>query len=439
MKKTKKEESDSIVDAIMREGQKLVERTGGINYIMKNGKILLCTENVQMYLESSRIFAGRFKFDEFAQKMEFRKDAEWRDLSDADILYIQSIIQKTQPAFGTVSRMMVQDAIHSNSYNHSHDSVKEYILSLEWDKVPRVDTWLSHAYATPDDPYHAAVGANWLKGLVQRAMQPGCKFDYVLVLEGPQGAKKSMSLAMLASPWHVETTQTPDNKDFFMLLLGHLVVEFSEGETISRADTKKLKAIITMQEDVFRLPYAHSVSTIKRRCVFAMTTNEEHYLKDDTGNRRWLPVTIGENIDINWIKANRNQLFAEAYHRVITLKEPTWEFPKEETERAQAERRTIDPLAEEVSEWYISIPSEQRDEGVTTKMAFDAVHNKNTTVILREAKMNRVDEMRIGAIFKETLRLIKRRVMSQGVYKNRYFPTTRTPRYVSMEEQFAAF
>jgi len=411
-----------------------------VEYITKKTKngnqILLCTENIQTFLNSSPQFAGRFRFDLFKQKIEFKKLDVWQDLQDADILYVQSIVSRVHPAFGMVSRTMVEDAVYSNAYSHSFDSVEEYISALVWDGVPRLDSWLSKAYAVPDDAYHRAVGSNWLKGMVHRAMVPGCKFDYVLVLEGPQGSKKSMSLSALASPWHVETTQTPDNKDFFMLFLGHLVVEFAEGETISRAETKKLKAIITMQEDVLRLPYAHTISTIKRRCVFAMTTNEEHYLKDDTGNRRWLPVTVGPKIDIEWIKQNREQLFAEAHYRVSVLKETTWEFPKEETEAAQAERRLVDPRAEEIEDWYISLSEEQRNMGITTKMAFDAISNKNTTVILREQKMNRLDEMQIASILKTTLHLKKKRVMINGINKNRYFPSEKTPAAVSLEQQF---
>ncbi len=411
-----------------------------VDYITKTTKdgkkILLCTENIQIFLNSSPEFSKRFRFDEFTQKIEFKKTDTWRDLTDADILYVQSVVSKIHPAFGMVSKMMIEDAVHSNAYNHSYDSVREYITRLVWDGTPRLNTWLSRAYEAPADPYHIAIGSNWLKGMIQRAIEPGCKFDYVLVLEGPQGAKKSMSLAALAAPWHVETTQTPDNRDFFMLLLGHLVVEFSEGETISRADTKKLKAIITMQEDVLRLPYARSISTIPRRCVFAMTTNEEHYLKDDTGNRRWLPFLTG-TIDVEWIKENRDQLFAEAYHRVIILREPTWEFPKEETEDAQSQRRTIDPQAEEVVEWYCGLTEEQRNDGITTKNAFDAIYNKSTTVILREAKMNRVDEIRMGSILRVSLFLKKKRQMTNGVTKNRYFPTERTPAAITMEQQFA--
>src|ERR1019366_5023328 len=113
-----------------------------------------------------------------------------------------------------------------------------------------------------------------------------------------------------------------DNKDFFMQFQGKLFVEFSEGETLNRTETKKMKAIITTQFDRYRPPFGRSSQDFPRRCVFAMTTNQEEYLKDETGNRRWLPVRlVKKTADTEWLAENREQIFAEAYHRVITLKE----------------------------------------------------------------------------------------------------------------------
>ena len=396
----------------------------------KNGEvILLCTENVQTFLNHINEF--QFRFDEFKQNIEIKRNGVWKSLSDADTLQIQSVVSRRHPAFGMVTKQMIFDAVQSNAYMHSFDSVKDYFNSLRWDGTPRIDSFLTKAYNTPDDEYHRAVGSNWLKGIAHRAMVPGCKFDYVLVLEGPQGSRKSMSLAALAAPWHAETTLNPDNKDFFMILLGNLIVEFAEGETISRAEVKKLKATITVQEDVIRLPYERTVSRLKRRCVFAMTTNEDHYLKDDTGNRRWLPVHIGERIDVEWITANRDQLFAEAFHRVITLKEPTWEFPVEETEAAQAQRRMVDPRVETIDEWYVNKNDAERNLGITTREVFDVLDGQNhASAFYKPREMNRSDEMQISSILKEHLKLVSRREMINGVYKTRYFPTQKTPKYM---------
>ena len=188
--------------------------------------------------------------------------------------------------------------------------------------------------------------------MVKRIVFPGCKFDYVLVLEGEQGIKKSMSLAVLGGNWHSETTMSTDNKDFFMQFAGKAIIEFSEGETLSRTEVKRMKAIITVQSDRYRVPFDRMTQDFPRRCVFAMTTNQSEYLKDETGNRRWLPVAVvAEEANIEWLQANRDQLFAEAYSRVLAG-EKIYEFPKEETERQQAARMIHDPNADLVAEWY---------------------------------------------------------------------------------------
>ena len=384
--------------------------------------IPLITENIQVFLNTYKQFAGCFRFNEFTQRIEYKSSGTWRDYKDADALIIQGIISRAHPIFFKVSKSMVEDAILLNALRHSYDSAREFFTSLVWDKVPRLDRWLHLTYATPDDNYHRAVGSNWLKGLAKRAVQPGCKFDYVLVLEAPQGTKKSMSLAIIGNPWHAETTFTPDNKDFFMLMFGNLIVEFSEGETLSRSEVKKLKAVITMQHDDIRLPYDRTVSRHYRRCVFAMTTNEEQYLKDETGNRRWLPVRVGDHIDIEWLTQNRDQLLAEAYHRAIALNETAYEFPQEEMEKAQNERMLTDPLAEKVVDWYLLLSDSMRRDGITTRQAFIGVNPTGDTF----GQMSKLDEMRIGSIFRHTMFLIKTRKMLNGAFRNVFVPSQKT-------------
>lgn len=395
----------------------------------KKGKgkvILLCTENIQKFLESYERFSGRFRYDNFKKYIEYKRLDKWEQLRDIDVIKIQAEVSELHPAFGRVSKQMVADAIASNAERHSFDSAKEYFVNLIWDKTPRIDSWISKVYSTPDDAYHTAVGSNWIKGIAKRVMQPGCKFDYVLVLESPQGSKKTTSLSVLGGDWHVETIMTPDNKDFFQEMFGNIIVEFSEGETLSRADVKKLKAIITRQHDDIRLPYERNVQRHDRRCVFAMTTNEEKYLKDETGNRRWLPVKVGDTIDIEYLKNNRDQLFAEAYHRAIVLDEPTWEFPKEETEEMQRSRLVTDPKAEQIEEWYLGLDEFKRNEGITTRETFLGITPNATTSFGKE--MGKIDEMQIGSILKNVIHLERRMRMIGGVRRYAYYPTEKTPK-----------
>jgi predicted P-loop ATPase len=314
---------------------------------------------------------------------------------------------------------MVRDAMTKVSKEHAIDSARDYIAGLTWDGVARLDTWLCSTYGVANDEYHKKVGANWLKGLVKRIVEAGCKFDYVLVLEGEQGVKKSTSLHVLGGAWHAETTMSTDTKDFFMQFAGKAIIEFSEGETLSRTEVKRMKAIITMQSDRYRMPYERATLDFPRRCVFAMTTNQTEYLKDETGNRRWLPVKVVlPEADIEWLRANREQLFAEAYHRVHNLKETLYEFPKEEMERAQNERMVHDANEDLVASWYYNeLRIEEREAGITIKKVYDECLHRSMPM----KPMSKYDEMQIAFIFSR-IGLTKKREMVGGARATRYFP-----------------
>lgn len=373
----------------------------------------LCTENVCRILRHYNGFKDRFRYDSFTNRLEARDDdtLPWRWYEDNDAIRVQNGVANRFSFFQRLSKQMATDAIMVVSSENAYDSGISFLKSLEWDGTDRIGTWLCNAYGVEDTEYHRSVGSNWMKGLARRILEPGSKFDYVLVLEGRQGAKKSSSLGALGGSWHMETTMSTDTKDFFMQFQGKAVVEFSEGETLSRTEVKKLKAIITTQVDSFRPPYERTTRDFPRRCVFAMTTNETEYLKDDSGNRRWLPVrVVRDEADVEWIRNNREQLFAEAVHRVSVLNETVWEFPREATEFEQAERRVQSPNADLVAQWYAGLDSHRRSQGVTIHEAYRDVWGLGFST----SPMTKFQEMDIGGILKDTLGLVKRRVMEGG-------------------------
>lgn len=375
-------------------------------------KYIQSTENICRILRDYPEFRGCFRFDAFKNLYEVRIHDTWRQLQDADSVIFQNRISVLFPQFGLVKKTTVQDAMMCLFAENTFDSAIEYVKSLSWDGVPRLDTWLSVTYGTPDDIYHRAVGANWIKGLIKRIIEPGCKFDYVLVLEGKQGSKKSTSLAVLGGDWHVETTMGADTKDFFMQFQGNVIIEFSEGETLSRTEVKRLKAIITTQYDKFRPPYGHATINHPRRCVFAMTTNQSEYLKDETGNRRWLPVSVlFPQANVEWLAQNRDQLFAEAYHRVTEQKETIYEFPELETAAEQHKRRIEDPNTEQVVHWYYStLQDTGRRMGITS---FQVLRDALCGGFLNRA-ITKSEQMSIANILRDTLRLERRQVMEAG-------------------------
>lgn len=376
-------------------------------------------ENMTRLLSRHPEFVGTLRFDAYHEIIERKVNGTWRHLLDHDVLDYQARISVLFSDFANIGKDVVYDAMMTVTRTNEIDSGLDYIKALKWDGEARLDSWISKAYGTADDEYHQKVGANWLKGMVKRIVQPGCKFDYVLVLEGDQGIKKSTSLLMLAGELgHVETTMSTEQKDFFMQFLGNAIVEFSEGETLSRTEVKRMKALITVQVDKYRAPYGRTVLPHPRRSVFAMTTNQTEYLKDETGNRRWLPVAVKGHANLEWIKDNREQLLAEAYHRVVEKHETTWEFPEKEMLEQQNMRRIQGANADPIVNWYATLTPTLRDEGVTTEMAHRNGLNSGFM-----SPMTKPLEMEIADVFKTVLMLEKKRGMIGGIRATRWYPT----------------
>jgi predicted P-loop ATPase len=171
-------------------------------------------------------------------------------------------------------------------------------------------------------------------------MDPGCKVDTMVILEGIQGARKSTALSIIGGKWFTECDEKMGTKDFYQKIQGHLLVEIAELDSFQRSEVTTIKNVLSQRVDKFRPPYGKNLETFPRQCVFVGTTNNDEYLRDSTGARRFWPVTISE-IDLPGLKADREQLFAEAVH---LFKQGTtwWEMPKTEAEFEQSERAESD-------------------------------------------------------------------------------------------------
>lgn len=389
-------------------------------YIMSTGKDpapLLILENICRAFDQDAELAGRFRLNDFSHMIEVRHGSEWVGLTDYDVLETQRYISTSFGCFAKISKELTVDAIRCVANMTKVNPQREYFDGLAWDHVPRVDTWLATAFGTPDDKLHRAMGSNWLKGLVKRVVEPGCIFDEVLVLEGAQGMRKSTALRELGKPWHTESTLSTDDKDFYMLLARNVIVEFAEGEIIGRTSAQKLKAVITKTEDTFRPPYEHGMMTFKRSCVFAMTTNNSDYQKDDTGGRRWLPVVLQKKADIDWLRKNRDQLFAEALYRVKVLGETTYEYPQDELSSMQDEKMEEDVYDEVVENWYNNLLPRIREEGISLMDIYEHVIMKGRDDI---RAMDKSMQWRLSRIAKRVLKLNRRTVRLDGKILKRW-------------------
>ncbi len=256
--------------------------------------------------------------------------------------------------------------------------VLQYLDSIgpKWDQQPRMKHWLHTYLGCPDSLYEQAVGSWWLVSAVARIMKPGCKADHVLILEGSQGTRKSTALSVLFNPWFADTPINLDSKDAYMALRGVWGYELQELASLSKADSDKAKSFFSSPRDKFRPPYGRNDVELPRQCVFAGSVNNDAYLKDDTGNRRYWPVRT-DRIDIDTLVRDRDQLWAEALFAYNLGHH--WE-PRSEADHALCQDEQLQRIQWESDPWTSIVRSmtTNRDEVSAPDLANEIQGNRAT-------------------------------------------------------------
>ena len=247
----------------------------------------------------------------------------------------------------SIAKDKLTTAIKNRARDHSFNPVVDYLSGLTWDGVSRIDTWLKDYMGAENSGYSSRVGKMWLVSMVARALQPGCKVDTSPILQGSQGVGKSTVLeALLPYPeLFFVADNGVENKDFFILIQRAWLVEFAELAAFGKAQIEKIKSVFSTREDKLRLPYDRVGRTFKRHCVFVGTTNADDFLRDETGARRFLPVTVG-SIKLEELKAIKDQLWAEAVSLYKTGFD-YWTLPQDHKKEVD-DRYAIDSWTENV-------------------------------------------------------------------------------------------
>ena len=241
----------------------------------------------------------------------------WRDADDAQLIsYIDS-------NYGTFSQRNYQIAVSKVTDDRSYHPIREFLESLPpWDNVPRVDTLLIDYLGADDNPYVRAVTRKTLCAAISRVQNPGCKFDSMLVLNGPQGVGKSTLISKLAGEWFSDSLNLGDTKDKTAAekLQGYWILEIGELAGLRKAEVETLRSFLSRQNDIYRAAFGKRATPHQRQCIFFGTTNAESgYLRDLTGNRRFWPVkTPGSSSKHSWKISTEEiqQIWAEALEYV---------------------------------------------------------------------------------------------------------------------------
>lgn len=285
----------------------------------RNGEILVTQPNIEIILRNDPNLKGRIKINELTQRLVLVDHLPWQTCtdpingsawSDVDDAGLYSYLQRT---YNIRNPQMTDHALKVVTNEESFHPVRNYLNGLEWDGIPRAETVFVDWLGAEDEIYTRAVTKKWLVAAVARIMQPGCKFDNMIVLVGDQGIGKSLLAKKLGKHWFSDTFGTMSGKEGLEQLRGFWIIEMGELSAMRRSDAESVKHFISKQEDAYRPAYGRHIMIFPRQCVFYGSTNETDFLKDRSGNRRFWPIPVKQTDKVFAIQDDTiDQIWAEA-------------------------------------------------------------------------------------------------------------------------------
>jgi predicted P-loop ATPase len=368
-----------------------------------SGAVLATHANMVQILKQDPLLAGLVEFNSFAGLHMLRKPVPVLDKSmrpspgpyprpwdGDDVTRLLAYVQKSWAH--NFKKATVEECLLLEGRDNEVHAVRIYLDGLKWDGTKRLDRWLTMTFGCPEDDYHKAVGAKTLIAAVRRVRKPGCKFDQMAVFEGPQDIGKSTSILILfGADWFTDRISDLSSKDAAIDLRGKWCVELAEIEHIIKSEVETVKAFLSRATDHYRPPYGKISVDIPRQCILMGTTNATEYLRDATGNRRTWPIKcLKVSSDLEWLRTNRDQLWAEASHREAAH-ETIWlddAVTSMVAVQAQAPRLTEDPWHDKVREYVVGLPT------TTVPNLLDCV------LYVPTERQTKSLEMRVAAILK---------------------------------------
>ena len=314
----------------------------------------ICNEdNVARIFEGERTLGDKIWFDDFYNSVFYERNNGPHAVEEIDVYKLTLMLQRNygmrRISDATIWRtlLIMADRVHKNE-------PKDWMESLVWDGASRIDDFFTSHLGAPSSPYVHGASKNFWISIIARIYNPGCLMRTMVILKSKQWTGKSTAFSIIGGKWYAEVLESIQSNNFLQSLHGKMILEFADMSGLDRAEVNRIKQIISCRMDRFRAPYERTSKDHPRQCVLVSTTNEGHFLRDDTGGSRFWPVETGD-INHKLIEDNREQLFAEAVARFKAG--DTWHImPTAETEAVQEKYRQSDVWEDAIREWIVNNP-----------------------------------------------------------------------------------
>lgn len=373
-------------------------------------------------LEQQDDLKGLFKFNLFTNSVEYTTtpafDASRKNgdtLQDNDLIELRSYI--ANKLIKDVSKQNLYDAVLHEALKKKYHPIKAYIEATKWDGVTRMDEWLFNICGVEKNAYTLAVSRIIILASIARIYQPGIQFDYLTILEGLEGIKKSTLIRKLSGDEYFSTLSfREDDKAMVEKMRGKWFLEIAEMQGFNKADNERVKAFISCRTDRIRVSYGVLAQDFPRQCIFMGTKNpsgDNQYFSDDGRNRRYWPLVCHGKIKINMLEQWRDQLFAEglAYYRKVEAKlNDELYLSNEEAENIAneevSERKMMDMWEDRIWRWL-----QEKKREISPRITVYQIADECLKIPVE--RMTRSTSTRVGVILRKS-NWIKQRVGNEG-------------------------
>ena len=387
----------------------------------KSGKIKSIINNLLAAVACPAVTGFDIATDTFRDETMISRAGtrQWRKFTDADYVTLRSVLERGANGFMPTGREMVRDVVLTVAEANKFDSAQLWLNGLVWDGVPRIDRFMVDLFSAEDSPVNQAIGAYTWTAMAGRVLQPGCQADMVPILVGLQGVGKSTAVkAMAPSPEFFAEVSFAEKDDVLSRKMrGKLIAEIGELRGLHTKELEAIKAFVTRTHEHWIPKYREFETTFPRRLIFIGTTNKDQFLADDTGNRRWLPVRVGQ-VDPRQVAALAPMLWAEAAVR-FRANGVEWEAAQRLSQAVHDEFAFQDEWGPKVTNW-LQNPLFDGDRIGASLLTSEVLQG---AIGMELKNIKRADEMRMGAVLRK-LGYERKRFTIKNEQTWRFVPTS---------------